>query len=242
MNARLSSLLPLARSACPILLTGMLLFATSGCMIRAQDVTDLMKDGQAYNLEGDFPNAIQSFSKAIDLAPNNPEIYFMRGKVYREIGEQDKAEADFRKAVSLAPDQPGSNFELGLIQLAKNEPADAIRLFDKSLEGSPQPDAYLQRGIAEGKLGNWTEAIHNFEKVVELEPGNTEAYYQWGIAERELGHTALAIAAMDAALHFDPQFAEAYYERGLLYQKQDEAAKAKADLETAKKLGYPPAK
>ena len=58
------------------------------------------------NLEGaekEYKKAIDDYSKAIDIEPENAEYYCNRGRVYSIIGEYDKALADYGRAIELEP-------------------------------------------------------------------------------------------------------------------------------------------
>lgn len=63
--------------------------------------------GAAYFNKGDFPNAIASFSQAIDIAQNagkslNPRYIHGRAQAFEKMGELDKAQADYRESCRLA--------------------------------------------------------------------------------------------------------------------------------------------
>ena len=54
-------------------------------------------------LEGSFDEAIEAFSRAMSLAPDDVSALAGRGQAYRAIGEHALALADFDRAVALAP-------------------------------------------------------------------------------------------------------------------------------------------
>lgn len=57
--------------------------------------------GIAYSKKGNLTKAISLFSKAIELAPDDPEIYANRGSCYHEQGEYDLAFADYNTAIEI---------------------------------------------------------------------------------------------------------------------------------------------
>ena len=57
--------------------------------------------GKLHKKNGDYEKAIDMFTKAIHLDPNNKNIYLERAEVYRLMGEEKKADADEKKAESL---------------------------------------------------------------------------------------------------------------------------------------------
>lgn len=57
---------------------------------------------ESYN-RGEYDAAISYFSKAIELKPNDADIYHIRGLLYYATGEYDRAIADYDKAIDLNP-------------------------------------------------------------------------------------------------------------------------------------------
>ncbi len=52
--------------------------------------------------EGDYEKAQEAFAQAVEMAPDNPDIYCERGYVLRELEMYDEAIADFEKCRELA--------------------------------------------------------------------------------------------------------------------------------------------
>ena len=50
-----------------------------------------------------YEKAIEDISEAIDLDPNQPNNYNIRGEVYYELNEFEKAIEDASKAIALDP-------------------------------------------------------------------------------------------------------------------------------------------
>jgi tetratricopeptide (TPR) repeat protein len=79
-------------------------------------------------------------------------------------------------------------------------------------------DAYLQRGIALYKSGDWQGAIADFTEVIRINPENAEkadAYYGRGLIYYRLREYARAIEDFTQAMGSNPIFAELYALRGL---------------------------
>ena len=53
----------------------------------------------------DFASAIEDYSKAIDLAPENARFYNGRGNAYGSAGNFHAAIEDFNKAIELNPEE-----------------------------------------------------------------------------------------------------------------------------------------
>ena len=48
-------------------------------------------------------------------------------------------------------------------------------------------EEYLDKGIAKGELGDYREAIQDFNKAIELNPNDSMAYNNMGLAKIKLG-------------------------------------------------------
>ena len=77
--------------------------------------------------------------------------------------------------------------------------------------------AYCNRGNAYKNLGNYSQAIVDYDKAIELDPAIAEAYYCRGNAYVALGNEKQAIEDYDRAIEINPTIAEAYINRAYIY-------------------------
>lgn len=68
------------------------------------EAEEYFKMAQIYELGENYENAIQCYSKAIEMAPNNPEYRRNRGLAYIVLEEYGKAVENFDKATELGDD------------------------------------------------------------------------------------------------------------------------------------------
>ena len=73
--------------------------------------------------------------------------------------------------------------------------------------------AYLQRGNENHALGNYKEAITDYDKAIELNPEYI-SYNNRGLANSNLGNHEVAITNYNKAIELNPQYAIAYDSRG----------------------------
>lgn len=50
--------------------------------------------------------ALDLYSKALQIMANRPELYAARGLIFHQLGDEDKAIADYTAAISIAPEAP----------------------------------------------------------------------------------------------------------------------------------------
>ena len=73
----------------------------------------------------------------------------------------------------------------------------------------------------------------DYDKAIELDPGNVDAYYQRGDAYDEMGEYGKAIADYSKVIELDPSHALAYFNRAYAYGEMGEYDKAIADYSKA---------
>ena len=99
-----------------------------------------------------------------------------------------------------------------------------------------EAEVYYTRGIAYCESGDYDQAIADFTKAIELEPGRAEGHYNRGTAYSKKGEVKLAIEDYTEAIELKPDYADAYYNRGGAFLRLGEWEKAKADLTTARNM------
>ena len=75
-------------------------------------------------------------------------------------------------------------------------------------------DAYISRGHAKTSLGQYEEAIADFDQVIQWQSENAYAYISRGQAKANLGQYEEAFADFDQAIQLRPDDAYAYISRG----------------------------
>jgi tetratricopeptide (TPR) repeat protein len=96
-----------------------------------------------------FDLALQDYNQAIALAPDNAEMYYRRGNAYYSRAGLDMIYAPYT-SVFLAP--------------AKAD-------FSRTVEKNPKnANAFDMLGLTDGSMGDWTQAIADFEQETALDP------------------------------------------------------------------------
>src|SRR5690606_7348675 len=80
---------------------------------------------------------------AIELEPDNPELYTLRGQVYLNVYEWDKSLADFNTAIELAPEYADAYFQRGvlyysILQTGQELRQEALGDFQHYLDLAPE--------------------------------------------------------------------------------------------------------
>jgi predicted Zn-dependent protease len=113
-------------------------------------------------LHGDLRNAITQIDGLIQVQPNNPYFYELRGQALLEGGKPLEAIAPLRKAVQLSNNAPLIEMLLGQALVASDNKAyaeEAIRILRAAVARETEaPLGYLQLAMAYSRKGDLAEA------------------------------------------------------------------------------------
>jgi tetratricopeptide (TPR) repeat protein len=88
----------------------------------------------------DYENALRMLERAEKTSPSDPDIFYMRGKIYAEQGRFEDAVGPLRRAIDLTPTAATSYYQLGLVYRKLDRPREAAQQFDRFnfLKGSSE--------------------------------------------------------------------------------------------------------
>lgn len=124
---------------------------------------------------GHMADAISEFKKVTELAPTLPAAFVNLGAAYMQDHDYAAAIAPLKKSLELKPDLVGAQQMLGYALLNEGYPAEAIPY----LESAHVQDAL---GIAQVRVGKFTEAITNLTAALNTHPNDPELLYYLGRA------------------------------------------------------------
>ncbi|WP_415022147.1 caspase family protein [Bradyrhizobium sp.] len=146
-----------------------------------------------YRQQGQYAEAIQSYTTAIQFDSKNATAYAGRGETNRLKGDLDSAIVDFNRAIEI---NPGASLALVYRADARRyigEIDRAIADYNAALAARPDfPLAFVGRGLAYEKQGNVAQARQDFEKVTGLNP------YQYDTGPGALRTARARLAALDS--------------------------------------------
>jgi len=92
------------------------------------------EQGMQYLKQADIPKAIQSFNKAIQSDPSNPDNYLILGQVYLRLNNNPGAAEVYKAAVKVDPGNGESHYMLGVSQALMGQREEAVKAVKRSIE------------------------------------------------------------------------------------------------------------
>ncbi len=178
----------------------------------------IFQQGNFLLMLGQTDKAIEAYSHAIELNPDNASTYNNHGVAYTKKGEFDKAIVSYTKAIDLNPDFALAYTNRGAVYAVKGDYDRAIVDLTKAIElNTGDANAYHNRGAAYGVRGKADLALADFSKVIELNPDDAVAYNNRGVAYYLKKEYESAIVDFTRAIELNPDYAIAYNNRGRTY-------------------------
>jgi tetratricopeptide (TPR) repeat protein len=165
-------------------------------------------------------SAIDWLNQALKINSENCEYLLARAKAHSQKGEIFKAESDIRQALAKKPyHSEGNQLLIGLL-LDRSRPQSTDIFYTAVI--AEQPDFVLpfqQRGYQRMLAGRWSDALEDFQRVVELKPEDADAWVFSGMIEVRLGANQEALQKFEKALQYKPDHRQALYGIGNIHFK-----------------------
>ncbi len=180
--------------------------------------------------EGKIEEAIYHYNEAIRLNPFYADAYNNRGVVYVEMGQYKKALEDFNKSIQCYANAINNKNKVSF-SIGPSEEVISVRI-NSLLAG-----AYNNRGITYFNLGDYMNAINDFNISIRLKDDNFKAYYNRGRSFSKINKFQNAIDDYDKSISLQPKNSEAYISRGVIHFKISNDENGCYDARKACELG-----
>ena len=199
--------------------------------------------GVTYFDSGKYEKAIECFTKAIDLEPNDAFAWKGKGMAFSDSGKYEEAVKCFDESTKLDPDDMDVWYRKGwaLHYLGKYE--ESIKCYDEVIDLEPNnTGAWTCKGIMLDYLGKYEESIKCYDEAIDQDPTNASIWFNKGstLSRKSRMHTlhltdsgpSLSLEeankCYDEALKLDPTNMLAWLDKGTVLHglgKDKEAAK-----------------
>lgn len=220
------------------------------CLTACSSDTRLFQQARLAQAQGNLPKALNLYNKLIRQNPQHAAALTNRGLVWelmpaKDAAEKTKnkqyAEQDYLRALEINPDQPETYNNLGALYIDMHRNGDAILYLNEALVRNPTYfRALLNRANAHTNLGEFSEALNDFDRASQLKPNDPVLLLNRGLAYMSVDKYEAATEDFSHALAVSPQDARLYLERARSLAKMGYPADAYEDLTQAVELapGY----
>ncbi len=162
--------------------------------LKNKALKDTFAAGQAALAAKQYDEAVAQFSKAADMAPDQPAVWIYLAEAYVNLGDSktgaDRQDAlskgcdNFQKAIALKPDDAVMHRKYAQTLLKLNKPADAQAEWEKAAALDPANAAkdYYNIGSMLTNLGQADAASAEFKKAIDANPELADAQFQYAIS------------------------------------------------------------
>jgi putative GTP pyrophosphokinase len=213
-----------------------------------------------------FDDPMKRKLAAVNASLSLADIIFQEIRTYqRQLnGELGKRRASFFKKIEESTDallfeneQPAAGTDSASLRFASNESidelllnalyahnknqfAEAIAFYTRILELKPVEKIasliYKHRAMAFFARSHYEEALADFNRSLELDPGSYKSAYYSGIILAVLRKYPDAVEAFNKSLELNPYQPYCFYRRGQAYYHMEDYPQALADCESALSL------
>jgi tetratricopeptide (TPR) repeat protein len=173
--------------------------------------------GAIYLIKEDFQQALVDSERAMQIAPQIPEVYLIRGTSNVGLEKYERAIADLTQFLkfnsSLSQNVPiGQVFGEFPLQLSEKT----------KLQEAQKYGAYLSRSLAYIQVGKFDRAIADLDRASQIAPNNPDLEKAKGDVYFKMGDYPKALAQYEKAISQDSQVWNAYSNMGLVKYEMGE--------------------
>ena len=202
-----------------------------------RNVDKIIALGVAQSGARQFREAIATFTRGMEIAPNNAILYRWRGHRYLSVRELDRAQADFDRGLKLDSTVYGIWYHLGIVRYLRGNFAGAAEAFRRAQPRAPDPGElagstdWLWMSLS--RAGRGAEAKAMLDRHPDSLPTNVAYAQRLKLYRGQIGPDQVVTPADTA----DVQVATLSFGVGNWYLIRGDTAKARTWFERSIKSG-----
>ncbi len=149
----------------------------------------IARGNKAFNA-GQIDEAVQNYSRALEIDPNSAIAYYERGNAYLARGRLDQALADFSAAIDHNFAGELAFLNRGIVYAQTGAFDLALKDFNEAARLNPSgTEVYYNRGLMYMRAAKYEAAISDFTTATTLNPRHADALAARGAARQAVGET-----------------------------------------------------
>mmetsp|Transcript_56726 Transcript_56726/g.164540 ORF Transcript_56726/g.164540 Transcript_56726/m.164540 type:complete len:697 (-) Transcript_56726:61-2151(-) len=182
-----------------------------------------------------YEEALQDFTSALEMEPNNASFSFNRGNALFQLGRHSEAFEDYSHASDLDPENATYLHHKGLALQGCGEVHRAIDMYEQALQRDEGHHASrFHLGLMYHVDGQFDRALEALSHGL---PEDEALHEARGLVYRDMGDLDRALADFSAVIELEPDQGQHRYNRGVVYHRMSREEDAIDDLTRAIELG-----
>jgi protein O-mannosyl-transferase len=191
----------------------------------------------AYQDRWDTAGAVEQSTKAVQLAPDDPDANQRLGVALTAAGRLQDATNYIARSLKLAPNYAVAHGNMGFALVDLGDLAGAAAQFAEAVRLQPaRLDAYAGMGQVLSAQGKSDDAISYYLAILKLEPAFARAYYLLGIEHLKRGELVEAISNFEQNVEYGPAKVAPHVQLAQIYSRQHETARAVSEYRAVLQL------
>jgi len=171
----------------------------------------LAQMGVAHTMLQNYPQSYEAFTEALEITPNNAELWFNRGVASRFTSRFGRSLRDFERAAELNAATKNSDLAKKLakeLKFARKLAKESVKLRgpDFTLDQLIEQEDLFQRGLNQMEAGKWEEAEQALRASIAMGDCLPQPWGNLGLCLMMQGRYDEAEAALKRALIIDPHY------------------------------------
>ena len=184
------------------LLSFVMLGSLSGCLVKADTVSDLLNNAGSLMAKGQYSDALDIVNQALSIEPSSWVIWNNKGYILYNMGRYDETVDAFNQEIALHKSSDDISYALeykgaALAKLGRYDEAldsenQALAILDTKSDAwynGYKVTAWVSKGEALIGLGRYDEAVDTYNQVIAIDPNNSDAISGISEAMNQLGTT-----------------------------------------------------
>lgn len=205
--------------------TGSIQWLQKAITLNPNDPVAHLKIAKMFVFIQEYQKAFTEINLVLRQNAYNPEAYFLKGIIYRDLKDTAKSISSFQAAINAAPDYRDAAIELGQLYSAKKDPI-ALKYFDNAfrLDTTDVLPLYA-RGMFYQQQEEYEKAKIEYKNCIFNDNQYANAYFNIGWILMQQDSLDKAWRHFDLVTKIAPNNPDAYYNRGLcsemMHKKQE---------------------
>ena len=181
---------------------------------------------------GNLPEAKSVYLEALQIEPNNHQVYKMLSSLEYQNRNFDKSLKYIDQAIKFNKDSSELYSIKGFYLYTDNKKKEAKELFEKALKlDASNIDALLNLGVILKENNELQKAIHYFDKIVSLDKNNYKALVNRAYIKIDIRNYQDALKDINKVLGLNKKYFNGYLMRGEIYRELKKFDKSSNDFD-----------